>query len=403
MVRRPLAALANPNYRLYVFGQIVSQSGAWMQRIAQAWLVLDLTDSPVALGTLAALQFLPILVFSLFAGVVVDRLPKRRFLMALQLGAVTQATLLAVLTLTGTVQLWEIYALGLLLGAITAFDNPTRQTFVSEMVDREQLQSAVAINASVFNFGRIAGPAIGGVIVATGGAGWCFAVNAVSYFAVLGALALMRADRLHPVAPRAHATVATELLDGLRYVRSERRLTIPLVVQAFMGVFGWNFSVILPLLARYAFDVGPVGFGTLNAAQGFGAVVGSVVAAGAGRPRTRTLVRTAAVFGIVLAAIGLAPVFGVAVVLLVLLGGVSVFFQATTNTSLQLTAQEEYRGRVMSVYLLLSAGATPIGSPFTGALADILGIRAAVMVNGALVLVGAGTGWLLSRRGRVAR
>ncbi len=247
VVRRPLAALANPNFRLYVFGQIVSQSGAWMQRIAQAWLVLDLTDSPVALGTLAALQFLPILVFSLFAGVLVDRLPKRRFLMALQLGSVTQATLLAVLTLTGTVQLWQIYALALLLGAITAFDNPTRQTFVSEMVEREQLQSAVAINASVFNFGRIAGPAVGGVIVATGGAGWCFAVNAVSYFAVLGALALMRADRLHPVAPRAHATVATELLDGLRYVRSERRLTIPLVVQAFMGVFGWNFSVILPL------------------------------------------------------------------------------------------------------------------------------------------------------------
>lgn len=403
MVRRPLAALANPNYRLYVFGQIVSQSGAWMQRIAQAWLVLDLTDSPVALGTLAALQFLPILVFSLFAGVLVDRLPKRRFLMALQLGSVTQAALLAVLTLTGAIQLWEIYALGLLLGAITAFDNPTRQTFVSEMVEREQLQSAVAINASVFNFGRIAGPAIGGVIVATGGAGWCFAVNAVSYFAVLGALALMRADSLHPAAPRAHATVATELLDGLRYVRSERRLTIPLVVQAFMGVFGWNFAVILPLLARYAFDVGPVGFGTLNAAQGFGAVVGSVVAASAGRPRTRTLVRTAAVFGIVLAAIGLAPVFGVAVALLVLLGGVSVFFQATTNTSLQLTAKEEYRGRVMSVYLLLSAGATPIGSPFTGALADLVGVRAAVMVNGALVLVGAGTGWLLSRRSRAAR
>lgn len=389
----PFAALDSRNYRLYVFGQIVSMSGSWMQRLAQAWLVLDLTGSPVALGTVTALQFLPILTLSLTAGVFADRLPKRGFLAVLQFGALVQASLFAGLTLTNRLELWHVYALAVLLGCVNAFDNTTRNSFVTEMVPREHVQSAVALNASIQNLARVAGPAVGGVVIAAFGAGWCFVFNAASYVAVLGALGLMQADRLQHPPPPISGSIRSQLADGVRYARSQRSLSTALIVMGFVGVFGLNFSVALPLLARFAFDAGPVGLGLLNAAQGVGAVAGSLVVAGAGRPHLRRLLASSLAFGAILAGVGLAPVLAASAVLMLAAGVAQTYYTASTQTLLQLDAREEYRGRVLSMYSFLTAGSTPVGATFTGALADLWGIRATLCVNAALTVCGVVVGW----------
>ncbi len=386
--RRPWTALRNPNYRLYFGGQILSLSGTWMQRIGQAWLVLDLDPSPIALGTLTVLQFTPILLLSLFAGSIVDRFEKRRLVFGLQAAALLQASALAALVLTHTVQLWHVYVLAAMLGTISAFDSPARQTFISELVPREEIQSAVGLNATAFNTARIFGPGVGGLIIASAGVGWCFLLNAISFVAVLIALALMDPKRLLP-GQRARGRVLGDMVGGLRYVAREPEIGAPLLLAVFVGTFGYNFGVALPLLARYTFDSGALGFGMLNVAQGVGSLAGAIIVASRATASVRTLAMAASVFGVLLVALGASPAFVAALAVLVLVGVAGVNASAATNAMLQVRSDPAYRGRVLSLYFIAFAGTTPIGGAITGALADAWSVRVALAVNGALVVVGA--------------
>lgn len=395
---RPRRALANPNFRLFFVGQLVSQSGAWMQRTAQAWLVLDLTGSPLALGLVTALQFGPILLLSLASGVVADRLPKRTFLAVVQAALMVQSLVVAALVLTGTVQLWHIYLLALWQGLATAFDGPTRQSFVGEMVGREDLPAAVALNSSIMSAARIIGPAVAGVMIAIWGLGWCFLANGISFLAVLAALALMKADKLHPFRPPRAASAWTQLADGVRYSARSPQLAFPLLVLAFVGTFGYNFGVTIPLLARFALNQGSVGFGVMNAAMGVGSLVGSLAAASRPAPTPRLLILGATGFGCLLLGTAIAPWYFLTLALLLVLGLVSVTYSAGTNSTLQLNSKEEYRGRVLSIYTLLFMGSTPIGGAITGALADAWGIRITLVLEALICILGAGAGVLYLHR-----
>jgi MFS family permease len=390
---RGLRALHNPNYRIYFFGQLVSQIGTWLQRIGQAWLVLDLTNSSTDLGIVTALQFLPIMLLSLVGGVIADRFPKRQMMFAIQSVATLQALVLAVLTLSGQIQLWHVYVLAVVLGVVSAFDMPVRQAFMGEIAGREDLQSAISLNSSVFNGARIIGPGIGGVIIAVWGVGWCFALNAVSFLAVLVSLALLRADRFFPLRRPARAPLWKQLGDGLRYVAGKPQLTFPLLLLAVIGTFGYNFGVSLPLLARYTLDVGSVGFGTLNAVMGVGSVIGALGVAAHVAPSQRGLLVAGGGFAVCLLALALVPWYLAALGVLFVLGIVSITYSASTNTTLQLNSREEYRGRVLSLYTLLFAGSTPIGGALTGWMADRWGIDVALAVEAGVcllaVLVGA--------------
>lgn len=380
-------ALARPNYRLFFIGQLVSQSGRWMQGIAQAWVVLDLTGSAVALGTVTAIQFAPILVFSLFSGPLSDRFGKRHFLMGLQAAAIVQATTLAVLVLTGQVQLWEIYVLAALLGTFNAIDNPTRQAFVSELVAPAEIPSGVGLNSSVTNAARIIGPSIGGVIIAAWGPAWCFALNALGYVVAFGALWAIRPRDLRRPAAAAAGRLHRQVAEGLGYVVRDRGLLVPIALLGVIGSLGYNWSVTLPLFARYTFDVGPTGFGLLNAAMGSGSLLGGLLVAS--RPPS-TVVRLCSIavgFSALLLAVAFAPAFGLALALLVAAGCLGVFFSAGVNAFIQLRSRPEFRGRVLGLFFLVWAGGTPFGATFTGNLAALWDIRVALAVNASLCAV----------------
>lgn len=399
----PWRALGNLNYRLFFVGQVVSQSGTWLQRIAQAWLVLDLTGSPVALGTVTALQFLPILLFALPAGVAADRLPKRPLLAASLVAQLLQAFVLAGLVFGGTVELGHVYALALWQGIAAALEKPVRQAFVGEMVHGEDLQSAIGLNSSVFSVARIVGPSLGGVTIAVWGVGWCFLLNGVSFLAALVALALMRADRLVPHRRMQPAPLWTQLAQGLAYAAREPTLAPALLVAAIVGTFGYNFNVVLPLLSRYELDAGAVGLGAMQAALGVGALGGALVAASRRAPGPKSAIGGACGLGLLLIAVAASPWYPATLGLLAILGVFSVTYSTTTNSTLQLWSKEEYRGRVLGLYTLLFVGTTPIGATITGALAAACGIRATFAIEGVLCLLGAALGAVALRRTGRAR
>src|SRR5579884_1317991 len=404
LASRTFRALDSYNYRLFISGQLVSQCGTWLQRTAQAWLVLDLTGSPVALGLITALQTLPILLLSLFGGVIADRVPKRRFLIFLLTGETIQAAVLAVLTISGQIQVWEIGVLAFALGALTALESPTRQAFVSELVAPDHVQSAVSLNSSIFNAARIVGPGLGGVIIAVWGTGICFALNAASFLATLTGLFLMRPALLHAGRRAGRGAVWTQLADGLRYVARTPALAFPVVLLAFLGTFGYNFTVTLPLLARFTLDIGSVGFGSLNAAMGVGSLIGALGVAARVRPTRRNVLWAAAGFSVMVLLLAISRWYLASLAILVVLGLLSVQYSALTNTSLQIGSREEYRGRVMSLYLLLFTGTSPIGGAITGGLADLWGIQVALGLEAAvcLLVVAAGFGYLCWARGHEA-
>jgi MFS family permease len=397
---RTLRALANPNYRLYFFGQIVSQTGGWLQRIAQAWLVLDLTGSPAALGILTVAQFLPIMVLSLFAGVVADRLPKRRLLYVIGSISSLQSLVLAVLVLSGHVELWQVYFLAFILGTVSAFEMPTRQAFLSELVPRDELQSAISLNSSVFNGARIIGPGIGGVIIAAWGVGWCFGLNALSFVASLISLAMLETSRLHAVRRPPRGPLWTQLADGLRYAARTPALAFPLLLLAFIGTFGYNMGVVFPLLARYALNLDAVGFGSLNTAMGVGSLIGALGVAARLSPTPNALLISAGAFSVLLLSVAYIPWYPPALVALAAMGVASVTYSAVTNTTLQLNTDEHYRGRVLSLYTLLFAGSTPIGGALTGWLADAWGIRDALGLEAGICVLASLAGWLWTLRHR---
>ena len=375
------------NYRIFFLVQLVSVTGTWMQSVAQSWLVLRMTGSGVALGVTAALQFLPTLLFASFGGLVADRADKRRLLMLTQSAAGLIALVLAALTLSGHIQLWMVWTLAFALGWVNVFDNPTRQSFVSEMVGPGQVANAISLNSAVFTSARVVGPAVAGLLIAWVGTGWCFLYNGFSYFPVVAGLLLMRPEELHRGLPVARGR--GQLVEGLRYTWSRPALRLPLLLMAVIGTFAFNFNVVLPLMARYVFHGDASTFGAMLSVMGAGALFGALLAAARQRPTHRLLALAAAAFGALLVAAAFMPSLGLEIALLVPLGMFMVTVQATGNTLLQLNSDPRFRGRVMALYVTVFIGTTPIGGPIVGFVAEHLGARSGMILGGVTTLVAA--------------
>jgi MFS family permease len=379
----------------------VSLVGTWMQTVAQGWLVLELTGSGTALGLVAAAQFLPILALAPYGGLLADRLDKRRLLMATQAALGVMALTLALLVLTGAVQLWMVVALALLLGLVTACDNPARQAFAQEMVGPDELRNAVSLNSVLVNTARAIGPAVAGVLIATVGTGVCFAVNAASYAAVLVALAGMDRAALRPSTPAPREP--RQVREGVSYVRRTPELLVPLIMLTLVGTLAYEFSVVLPLLAAGPFDGGAETYGLLTSAMGAGAIVGGLVVAGHGRTGLRPLTVAAAVFGVAILGAAAAPTLPVGLVAMALVGAASITFLATGNTTLQLTSEPCFRGRVMALWTMAVLGSTPIGAPIVGAISEYGSPRAGLLVGSLACLGAAVVGAAALSRGRSPR
>ncbi len=386
--RRTFRAISVRNYRLYFTGQVISVSGTWMQTVAQAYLILFTlhgTGLDVAIAT--SLQFLPLLLFGPFGGLIADRLDKRKVLYATQANAGVLALMFGLLVVTHSTTLLEVYLLAAGLGFVNLFDNPARQTFVSEMVGLDLLPNAVSLNSVLMNSARVIGPAIGGVLILTVGVGTCFFLNAASYAAVIVALAMMRAHELYrrPGVGRAKGQVR----DGLRYVWATPDLKVPLLSMAIVGVFAFNFTVTLPLLAKFTFHGDAGLYSLFLAAMGAGAVIGGLATAFRSRPSTRLLAVIGVLFGCAILAVALAPTEALALVLLVLMGAASIAFVATNNATLQLRADPAMRGRVMSLNAIAFLGSTPIGAPLLGYISDSTNPRVALALGGVATLLAA--------------
>jgi MFS family permease len=383
---RTFASLRNRNFRIFFTAQIVSVTGTWMQSIAQMWLVLHLTGSGVALGITAALQFTPILLFGTWGGLLADRLDKRKVLMVTQSAAGVVALVLAGLTLGGIVQLWMVYVLALSLGMVNVFDNPARQSFVTEMVGREQIINAVGLNSAVFTLARVIGPAVAGVLIALVGTGWCFLYNGLSYFPVVFALLLMRPSELHRGLPALRAR--GQIRAGIRYAWNRPELRLPLLLMLVVGTLAFNFSVLMPLMARFVFNSGASTFGLLMSFMGVGAFVGALVAANRARPSHRLLALAGVAFGGLLIGAALAPTLPIELLVLVPMGAAMITFQATANSLLQLNSDPAFRGRVMALYVMVFLGTTPIGGPIVGWIAQQYGARVGLGIGGLATIAG---------------
>ena len=390
------AALRVRNYRLFFGGQVVSNTGTWMQRIAQDWLVLQLTNSPLAVGITTALQFLPMLVFGLWGGLLADRYPKRRLLLITQAAMGVLAVLLAALTLAGAVQVWQVYLIALGLGLATVVDNPARQTFVNEMVPKDLVRNAVGLNSGNFQLARMLGPAVAGVLISAVGIGWAFALNALSYIAVIVALALMRPRELKkmPLAERGPG----QLREGLRYVRRTPALLWPIVLVFFVGTFGYNFAIILSAYTKDVFNSGADVYGLLNTVMAAGSVAGALVAARRTNASLSVLFLSALGVGLGLVLLGLTPWFIPFAGLLVAVGFISVTFNTLGNSSVQLASSPELRGRVMSLYMLVFMGGTPLGSLVVGWITEQWGAPLALVISGGVCVVAAGGAAVLAAR-----
>lgn len=386
--RRTFRALANRNYRLFWTGQVVSLTGTWMQRLAQAWLVLELTDSPFALGLITTIQFLPIMTTSLFAGVLADRFPKRRILLVTQSVMMVQSLVLAILASTPYIRVEHIYILAGILGIASAVDNPTRQSFIVEMVGPDDLPNAVALNSTQFNTARIAGPSLGGVGIAVIGVAGCFYLNAFSYLATLIGLLMMRESELFNVPARVTGNMFKQVGAGLSYSLRTPDIALVLLLMAMLGTFGYNFTVLLPLIATYVLHSGELGFGILTSAMAVGSLGSALWIAHSGRATRRTLFIGAIGFTIALLVLGISEWWALTLPVLVVLGLFSIVFTATANTRLQLMAPPEMRGRVMSLYTLLFAGTTPVGSLVIGWLAEHQSVQATVLEMAGLCALG---------------
>ncbi|MFC8793448.1 MFS transporter [Streptomyces cinereoruber] len=381
------SSLGIRNYRLFFTGAIVSNTGTWMARITQDWLVLSLTGSAAAVGITTALQFLPMLLFGLYGGVIADRYPKRQLLLVSQAALGLCGVALAVLTLSGHVQVWHVYLIAFLLGMVTVVDNPARQSFVSEMVGPEQLRNAVSLNSANFQSARLVGPAVAGVLIAGVGSGWAFLLNGLSFAAPVVGLLLMRTGELHKVerVPRGKG----QLREGLRYVAGRPDLVWPIVLVGFIGTFGFNFPIWLTAFADGVFHVGAGTYGFLNTLMAVGSLVGALAAARRGTTRLRMLVIAAGVFGVLEVVAALSPAFWLFALLLVPIGMIGLTVNVTANSAVQMATDPAMRGRVMSLYMMVFAGGTPIGAPLLGWVTDAYGARVGFATGGVISLVAA--------------
>jgi MFS family permease len=400
-IPRALRALEHRDFRFFWCGQLVSLVGTWMQSVGQSWLVLDLTNSAFKLGLLSALQFLPMLCFAMVAGALADRLPKRRLIVGTQLALLVQAFTLSALVWTGHVRYWHVAVLATLLGIVNTIDMPARQSFIADMVGRESLANAIALNSAVFNAARVVGPAIAGLLVARYGVALAFFMNGLSFVAVIAALLMIRSEGAPR--PRAAATMSADIIEGLAYVLRTPRVFLVLSLLLPVSLFVMNFNVLVPLFARDVLHEGAHGFGLLMAAMGAGSLAGAVGVAlvGRARPRVRVIVTSAVVATVTTAAVTAVREFHLATVVLFVIGGSTIVFMTSCNSTLQISAPDEMRGRMMSLYTLVFAGVTPFGSFMVGTIAEHLGVPAAFLASGGaglLVIVAVLIAWHLGHQ-----
>ncbi|MCU1423215.1 MAG: transporter [Microbacteriaceae bacterium] len=396
-------SLRIPNYRIWASGAIVSNVGTWMQRTAQDWLVLTQLShhNATAVGTVLALQFGPQVLLLPVTGLAADRLDRRKLLMATQGAMGTLALVLGILTVTGVVQLWEVFVFAGLLGCVTAFDSPARQTFVADLVPRENLSNAVALNSSSFNLARFIGPAVAGVLIASIGTGWVFLINGVTFAAVLCSLVLLHRDRLLPVerAPRKPG----DFVDGFRYIRHRPDLIVILVMYFLIGTFGANFPIFLTTMSTTVFHAGADAYGVLSSVMAIGSVTGALLAARRSRPRISLLLVGTAVFGVSLGLAAVMPTYWLFAVFLVVVGISVQSFLTTANGTVQLSTDPAMRGRVVSILVVVALGGTPIGAPLVGWVADTFGARWSLGVGAASGILAAGVAVLYLVRYRHGR
>ena len=400
------APFGHRNYRLFFGGQAISLVGTWMQQVAQGWLVLTLTGDPFWLGVVASAQFLPVMIFGLFAGILADVLPKRQTLIAVQATMMILAVILTILTATAVVQVWMILVLAVLLGCANAVDMPVRQAFAIEMVGPRDIGNAVAINSAMFNGARVVGPAVAGLTIGAFGIAPAFAINAVSFLAVIIGLSVMRDDELHLARlvprPRSAGAVVENLREGLAFVRHTPIVLLAVTTVGLVATFGMNFQVVIPPLAQDALGSDASGYGFLMAASGLGALGAAVALVLSGRPRTGRIVGGAILLGVASILLALSTSFPVSLLLMVPIGAGGITMAATANATIQLAVPDGLRGRVMSVYTTVFSASMPIGGLLMGAIASTVGILEAVAIGGVLSLV-SGIGafvWYRRIRGR---
>jgi len=395
-------ALRNHNYRLYLAGNLVSNVGTWMQRVAQDWLVLSLPGTGgTQLGITTGLQFLPVLLLSPYAGVVADRFPKRIMLQLTQLGMALSSLALGVVAVSGHAEVWMVYALAFTFGVASAFDVPARQSFVSEMVGSEDLTNAVGLNSAVFNSARLLGPAAAGLLIGLlgGGAtasGWVILVNGVSYFAVILQLRRMDVRLLNSPVPRGREPGM--LLEGVRYVRSQPKMLMILVLVFFAGTFGMNFQITSALMATQVFDKGAGEFGILGSALAIGSLSGALMAARRPHIRLRLLIFAATAFGVAEIVAGLLPSYLAFACFAPVIGFCTITLLNSCNATMQMSSDPVLRGRVMALYMTVVMGGTPLGAPVIGLIGEQFGARWTLIVGGVLVLVGVGLALIVFHR-----
>jgi MFS family permease len=385
-LRRTFGSLSTRNYRLFFGGELISYIGSWMQTMAEAWLVLTLTHSGAAVGTTFACRFLPVLLFGLWGGAIADRFDRRNVMLVTQSVMAVLAIVLWLVVYTDVVNVWMVFGLAIALGCVTVVDEPARHAFVEEMVGRDQLANAVALNSSVMNSARITGPAIAGLVIAVAGVAWVFFANAVTFIAVIGALLAMRSSELRR--PERHEQ-RPRVREGLAYAWSLTDIRSTLLLVAVVGTLVYNFPTFLTLLASETFGGGAGLAGVLMAILGVGTVIGGLVAAHRGRSSRRVVIAAAAVLGTVLTITAIVPSQILVEVALVPVGAMAVFFGTSANAHMQLASEPHLRGRVMAIYMLLTLGTTVVGGPFVGWVCQHFNPRAGLGVAGVATLTAA--------------
>ncbi|WP_405795731.1 MFS transporter [Streptomyces sp. NBC_01506] len=380
------AALTVPNFRRYVGGQALSMIGTWVETVAQGLLVLHLTHSGTVLGLSTATRYAPVLLLSPYAGLLVDRFSKQWVLLVTQFGLGFVSLLLGLAVLTGNIELWQVFVLGVAFGTFSAVDNPARQAFVSEVVGPSLVRNAVTLNSTLINVARVVGPTIAALVVASAGIGWCFIINAASFLLVIASLLSLDTTKLHPAKPTPRA--GGQLRDGLRYAAGIPDIIRPVIMMALIGTFAFEFEVSFPLLAHDTFGAGDAAYGWLLGSFGLGAVCGGLYALGQDRTGVPRLTRIAVCYAVAMGLLAVAPTLGAALGASFLVGLATIFFLTTGNATVQLAADPRYKGRVMALWSAATVGSTPIGAPVIGAVSEALNPRVAIGL-GALACVAA--------------
>lgn len=384
----PFTSLKHKNFRYYWIGMWVSLIGTWMQNIAQPWLAYTLTDSPFLLSLIGILQFTPMLIFSLFAGVILDKFSKRKILLVTQSASLIITLMLAILVWQGTIQYWHILIMSLMLGIVNSIDMPTRQAMVIELVGKEDLMNAIALNSMVFNIARIIGPALAGIVMGYAGMAICFFANSISFGAVVISLFFIK---LKPVErkPKNDTNIIEEIKDGLKYIYQKDILLYTILVMAIVGTFAPNFNVLVPVFAEQILNQNEAGFGILMSFMGIGAFLGSMFIATSSKsgPKKFIIFIVPLIVGFFLIVIGFTNIFLVTGIFLAITGFFFIAFSSSANSTLQLNSSNEYRGRVMSVYTLVFAGSTPFGNLYAGLITEGFDARIGFAACGTIIIL----------------